>query len=203
MKTLLSTCVFTLIFTLCFSTAVFCQTSESEEKDISHIKISNFGQMDDRFYRGAQPKKRDFKSLAELGVNTVINLRNDPKDFEKETVEALGMKYVHIPMSDKKYPKNESIEKFLEIVNDSETGVFFVHCRGGKHRTGATGAVYRFTEYGWDYDQAYAEMKKFNFYTFLWFYKPIKRFVKDYAEKMETAKKEESEIDESIAETNR
>lgn len=185
MKALLFIGVFALIFSFCFPATVFCQTSEPQEKDISHIEISNFGQMDERFYRGAQPEKDEFKSLADLGVKTVINLRNDPKDFEKETVEALGMKYVHIPMSDKKYPSEESIVKFLETVNDPETGVFFVHCRGGKHRTGATGAIYRLTEYGWDYDQVYREMKKYNFYTFLWMYKPIKRFVKDYAEKIE------------------
>jgi hypothetical protein len=28
------------------------------------VKIKNFGQMDDRFYRGAQPDKKDYKDLA-------------------------------------------------------------------------------------------------------------------------------------------
>jgi len=30
------------------------------------VKIKNFGQMDERFYRGARPKQEDFKDLAAL-----------------------------------------------------------------------------------------------------------------------------------------
>src|SRR5438105_5394060 len=69
------------------------------------IKIKNFGQMDDRFYRGAQPKENDFQDLAKLGIKTVIDLRDDPASYEKRNVEALGMRYVNIPMSDSEYPK--------------------------------------------------------------------------------------------------
>lgn len=146
------------------------------------VTIKNFGQMDARFYRGAQPEKEEFKELADLGIKTVIDLRNDAKDWEKEAVESLGMRYVNIPMSDKSYPEAGTAERFMEVVSDPETGNFFVHCRGGKHRTGAMGAVYRFNNYKWNYDQVYDEMKAFNFYTFLWFYKPMKNFVKDYAD---------------------
>jgi len=42
------------------------------------IRIENFGQMDERFYRGAQPSEKDYKDLAALGINTVIDLRDDP-----------------------------------------------------------------------------------------------------------------------------
>ncbi len=153
------------------------QTSPS--KNFPNVKIKNFGQMDERYYRGAQPKKDQYKALADLGVKTVIDLRHDPKDYEKTAVEALGMKYVNIPMSDGSYPKPESIEAFIKLINDPETGVVYVHCRGGKHRTGVTGAVYRFTKYGWDYDKAYAEMKNYDFYT-SWGHGDMKTFVVDY-----------------------
>lgn len=147
-----------------------------------NVTIKNFGQMDQRFFRGGQPEREEFKSLKDIGIDTVINLRNDPKSYEKEIVESLGMKYIHIPMSDKKYPEDGTAEKFMAAISDPSTGEFFVHCAGGKHRTGAMGAVYRFNNYGWNYDQVYEEMKDFDFYTFLWFYKPMKSFVKDYAE---------------------
>lgn len=175
-----------------FSAAVVCAVSLAlaavsfgqwkTEEHFPEVSIKNFGQMDSRFYRGGQPEKEEFKALADMGIRTVINLRNDAKDWEKETVESLGMRYVHIPMSDKKYPEEGTAETFLSTVSDPETGNFFVHCAGGKHRTGAMGAVYRFNNYGWNYDQVYKEMKDFDFYTFLWFYKPMKSFVKDYAE---------------------
>lgn len=161
-----------------FSINILAQDSQP------NIKIKNFGQMDDRFYRGAQPKESDYQSLASLGVKTVIDLRDDPKDYEKPAVEALGMKYVHIPMSSKDYPKPEQIESFLKTIEDPQAGKFFVHCAGGRHRTGVIGAVYRFKYYGWNFDQVYQEMKKYDFYT-RWGHNDMKNFVKDYSQRMQ------------------
>lgn len=144
------------------------------------ITIKNFGQMDDRFYRGAQPKEDEYKELAALGIGTVIDLRDDPTSYEKQSVEAAGMKYVNIPMSDKQYPETAKVEQFLKLVDDPSTGKFYVHCAGGRHRTGVMGAVYRFNHYNWNYDQVYAEMKKFDFYT-RFGHGDLKKFVQDYA----------------------
>ena len=144
------------------------------------VKIKNFGQMDDRFFRGAQPKdEADYKALAQLGIKTVIDLTDDPKEYEKPLVESLGMKYVHIPMIAKKYPTPEATEAFLKTVNDPNTGKFYLHCAGGRHRTGAMGAVYRYEFYNWDFDKVYQEMKQYDFYT-SWGHGAFKDFVKDY-----------------------
>ena len=151
------------------------------------IKIKNFGQMDDRFYRGAQPKEKDYKVLAELGIKTIIDLRDDPEEYSKSAVEALGMHYVNIPMIAKKYPTPEATATFLKTVNDPATGKFYVHCAGGRHRTGAMGAVYRFQFYNWNFDQVYAEMKKYDFYT-NWGHGAFKDFVWDYYEKIRVSK---------------
>jgi len=151
------------------------------------IKIKNFGQMDERFYRGARPKQEDFKDLAALGITTVIDLTEDPAEAERSTIEALGMKYVHIPMVEKKYPTEEATNKFLKVTHDPATGKFFVHCAGGRHRTGAMGAVYRFQNYNWNFDQVYAEMKQYDFYT-SWGHGAFKDFVKDYYDHMQAAK---------------
>jgi protein tyrosine/serine phosphatase len=159
--------------------------SQSNNNHAATVKIKNFGQMDDRFYRGAQPKEEDYKALLALGIKTVIDLRQDPKDYEKPTVEALGMRYVNIPMSDKDYPKTSDIEAFLKLASDPETGKFYVHCAGGRHRTGVIGAVYRFINYNWTYDQVYAEMKDYDFYT-RWGHGDMKKFVQDYAAARQT-----------------
>jgi len=48
----------------------------------SNVHIKNFGQMDERFYRGAEPKGlEDIQALKQLGVNTVIDLQAEP-NFE-------------------------------------------------------------------------------------------------------------------------
>jgi len=90
------------------------------------------------------------------------------------------MKYVNIPMSDTSYPESAKVDEFLKLVNDPSTGKFYVHCAGGRHRTGVMGAVYRFNRYNWNYDQVYAEMKKYDFYT-RWGHGDMKKFVQDYA----------------------
>src|SRR4051812_5436121 len=76
------------------------QTDDSGSN--AKIKMKNFGQMDDRFFRGSQPKEKDYKDLAQLGIKTIIDLREDPEPYEKPTAESLGMTYVNIPMIAKK-----------------------------------------------------------------------------------------------------
>ena len=155
-------------------------TQERNHASLSNVTIKNFGQMDDRFFRGAQPKEGDYQQLAALGIKTIIDLRDDPESYEQRDAEALGMKYVNIPMSDKEYPAAAKIEQFLKLVDDPSTGKFYVHCAGGRHRTGVMGAVYRFNHYNWNYDQVYAEMKKYDFYS-RWGHGDLKKFVQDYA----------------------
>ncbi|HYE14185.1 MAG TPA: tyrosine-protein phosphatase, partial [Pyrinomonadaceae bacterium] len=139
---------------LFISAASLAQTAEqAPPQDFSQVKIKNFGQMDARFFRGAQPKEKDYKALADLGIKTVIDLQAEPKEYERRIVESLGMRYVNIPMIEKTYPKAEHVAEFLKIVDDPETGKFFVHCAGGRHRTGSMGAVYRYEKYGWDFEQ--------------------------------------------------
>lgn len=166
---------------------IISQAQEATSQNNSNIRIKNFGQMDERFYRGAQPKETDYKDLAALGIKTVIDLTAEPKPYEKAAVEAVGMKYVNIPMIEKKYPTDEATKMFLKVANDPETGKFYLHCAGGRHRTGAMGAVYRYQFYDWTFEQVYAEMKKFDFYT-RWGHGAFKDFVKEYYEKMQIAK---------------
>lgn len=162
--------------------AIASQAQELASKQHHVIKIKNFGQMDDRFYRGAQPKEEmDYQALAALGIKTVIDLTDDPKDYEKPMVEAAGMRYVHIPMVAKKYPTPEAVATFLKTVDDPTTGKFYLHCAGGRHRTGAMGAVYRYNYYKWNFEQVYKEMKQYDFYT-SWGHGAFKDFVKDYYE---------------------
>jgi protein tyrosine/serine phosphatase len=149
------------------------------------VRIKNFGQMDERFYRGAEPKGlEDIQALKDLGIHTVIDLQAKPEPTERGNVESLGMRYVNIPMVDKAYPKPEWVAAFMKVVDDPSTGKFFVHCAGGRHRTGSMGAVYRFEKYGWNYEQVYAEMKQFDFYT-SWGHGDFKTFVQDYARQMQ------------------
>ena len=136
---------------------------KSKNAKFPSVKIKNFGQMDDRFFRGARPDDNDYAALAALGVNTIIDLTDNSKAYEQPAVEAAGLRYINIPMEDKATPTLEQINQFLKVVDDPSTGKFFVHCAGGRHRTGVVGAVYRFTHDKWNLDQALAEMDQYEF----------------------------------------
>jgi protein tyrosine/serine phosphatase len=143
------------------------------------IKIDNFGQMDERFYRGGRPKDKDYQALAQLGVKTIIDLTDNSREYEQPAVEAAGLRYVNIPMVDKSYPSMDQVNQFLKVVNDPATGKFYVHCAGGRHRTGVMGAVYRFTYDNWNLDQVMTEMYQYQFGSGVGHGKQ-KDFVQDY-----------------------
>lgn len=171
------------VMALVFAVSTASVAKEKYSK-FPNVKIKNFGQMDDRFYRGARPKEEDYKALAELGIKTIIDLTDNSREYEQPAVEAAGMRYVNIPMVDKSYPSIEQVKEFLKVVDDPETGKFFVHCAGGRHRTGVVGAVYRFHKDNWTLEQVMAEMEQYDFSSGFGHGKQ-KDFVKDYWQQFE------------------
>ena len=154
-----------------------------------NCKIRNFGKVTNQYFRGAQPKPEEYGQLAALGVKTVIDLRNDAEKSAKTQVEAAGIRYLNLAMSDTEYPPKEVVQRFLELVQDQANFPIFVHCRGGRHRTGIMTAVYRMTFEGWDVEKAYTEMKNFDFYT-RWGHTQMKIFVYDYWKELQAKRKE-------------
>jgi len=129
------------------------------------IRIDNFAKVNDHYFRGAQPQGADYAALAALGVKTVINLTSDEDASfdEREAVERHGMRYLHIPMSTRKPPTAGELDAFMTAANDAASQPVYVHCVGGRHRTGVMTAVYRMTNDGLSGEQAFKEMKRFNY----------------------------------------
>jgi protein tyrosine/serine phosphatase len=150
----------------------------------SKVQIKNFGSINDNFYRGAQPKARDFADLAAMGIKTVIDLQKNGPEGERSLVEGQGMKFFRIPMSDSSQPLEGQPELFLKLVNDPANQPVFVHCAGGRHRTGAMSAIYRITHDGWSADQAFLEMKRYDF-DYGMGHGPLKRYVFDFYSQIE------------------
>ena len=137
--------------------------ARAENARLSAIRIDNFGIVNDHYYRGAQPTAADYPDLAALGVKTVIDLTRDGRDDEKGLVEAAGMKFVRIPLTTTEAPAEMAITQFLALVNDPANQPVYVHCQGGRHRTGTMTAIYRMTQDGWTPARAYEEMKQYRF----------------------------------------
>jgi protein tyrosine/serine phosphatase len=161
----------TRIVAACFAVAsltapAFAQTlttAASITTTLNRIHIGNFGKVNDHYFRGAQPKGSDYGDLAALGIKTVIDLQQDGPSDEGGKVTAAGMKFVRIGMTTSKAPTDAQVAQFFEIVSDPANQPVYVHCAGGRHRTGTMTALYRMTYDGWDADKAYNEMKQYHF----------------------------------------
>jgi protein tyrosine/serine phosphatase len=128
------------------------------------IRIENFGQVSPTYFRGAQPRGQDYANLAALGVKTVIDLTDsDGQPGEKAMVERAGMKYARIPMNTHESVSSAKVAQFLAIIDDAANQPVYVHCVGGRHRTGVMTAIYRMTNDSWTADKAFAEMKQYKF----------------------------------------
>jgi len=62
-------------------------------------RIENFGQINQNYYRGAQPNAAEFVELQRLGMKTVIDLQEDGNSKEPAWARKAGMNYFNIPLS--------------------------------------------------------------------------------------------------------
>lgn len=157
-----------LIITAAIAVPAYAKDGKSASVPVSAaasaIHIDNFGRINDHYFRGAQPTAQDLADLAKLGVKTTIDLTDGDGDSNEERLaEAAGLKFFKIAMNTRVVPTAEQIATFLSIVNDPANQPVYVHCVGGKHRTGVMTAIYRMTQESWAPDRAFQEMKSFKF----------------------------------------
>lgn len=124
--------------------------------------LPNFHQVNDHIYRGGQPSQDAWRSLAKMGVKTVIDLRRDGEEEhstaeEARAVAAAGLTYVNIPMKGVVAPTDQQIAKALSLLNSKDP--VFVHCKRGCDRTGTIIACYRISHDRWQSKQALHEAK--------------------------------------------
>lgn len=135
----------------------------AQQAGTSSAGIENFGKVNDNYYRGSQPGEADFEQLRRLGIKTVIDLRKDFVEKAPDWARGAGLQYFNIPLKASRAATEEQAKYFLRLVNDPGNWPVYVHCKGGRHRTGALTAIYRITKDGWTADQAYKEMKEYDF----------------------------------------
>lgn len=173
-----------LVLQLAVMQSVAAQSLDQSQK----TSIPNFGKVSDNYYRGSQPDAVEFQELKRLGVKTVIDLRNDKIEKASEWARSAGLQYVNIPLTTKRAPTEDQTNYFLKLVNDPENWPVFVHCKGGRHRTGEMTAIYRITQDGWTADQAYNEMKKYDFEDSFFYPRGLKKYVFSYYERFSSPK---------------
>jgi protein tyrosine/serine phosphatase len=150
--------------------------------------VPNSGKINDRLYRGAQPRDPGLLELKKLGITTIVNLRDeDPSklSWEQNRAESLGIRFVHIAVNEWSPPTNEQVAQFLSIFRDNPQEKVFVHCHFGEDRTGVFIASYRMAFEKLPADQALKEMRYFG-YNGLW-HPSMTAFVRDFPARLTTA----------------
>ncbi|MBI3049050.1 MAG: tyrosine-protein phosphatase [Acidobacteria bacterium] len=152
--------------------------------------VRRFAEVTGGIYRGGHPDRAGFEWLRQSGIRTIISLRTGDHG-ERDLVEQLGMRYIHIPvslMADpvpiplnpwKRVPR-KAVHAFLRAAIDPGNHPVFVHCRLGKDRTGALVAFYRIAAQGWDARRAYEEARDRGL---SWWYRGVRRQLHDFAER--------------------
>jgi len=91
-------------------------------------------------YSGSQPEGPGLETLADMGFRTIVSV--DGAQPAVEAAEALGLRYVHLPIG---YDGIDEVRK-LELARAVRDlpGPVYVHCHHGKHRSaGAAAAIAR------------------------------------------------------------
>jgi len=167
-----------VIFVVLFiATVATAQEAERKSKE-----LPNFHQVSTEVFRGGQPQKGGLQKLSELGIKTIINLRdNDALASEEEAeAHALGFRYFNVPLDNFGRPSDAEVDKILALVTDVQNQPVFVHCKRGSDRTGMVIAIYRILFEGWSNEEAKAEAKRFG----LGFWqRGMKDYIGDYSKR--------------------
>jgi protein tyrosine/serine phosphatase len=132
--------------------------------------IFRFGKVNNKLYRGGLPTDSDLLALRNFRIKTIVSFRGlgDPTEpaqvaAEKAAVENLGMKFVNIQVPFDKPVPDKTINAFFNTVNNPQNQPLFVHCKGGRDRTGTMVAFYRIKFEGFLPEQALKEMQSYAF----------------------------------------
>jgi len=150
--------------------------------------IPNAGKISEVLYRGAQPREVGLSELKILGINTIVDLRGEDREkinWERQRAEALGMRFVQIPVSGWSPPTDEQLVQFLSLLRDNPGHKIFVHCHFGDDRTGVFIAAYRVASEKWTADQAIKEMYFFGF-NGLW-HPSMKSFIREFPARLNSS----------------
>ena len=146
--------------------AGLCADVESRPELKSTSDLPNFHKVHSFLYRSGEPTAKGVQQCHDLGIKTLIDLRATGERTRREAAwgQELGMKYINLPMSDKA-PTKSQVDTFMETVKQAkkDNAPVLVHCAHGSDRTGCLVGIWRVSEDGFTYDQAYKEMRRYYF----------------------------------------
>lgn len=124
--------------------------------------IKNYLKLTDTLCSSGMPTAEQFPSVAQSGVDLVINLATPTSQGatpnENEIVESLGMSYVNISV-EWDNPTAENLNEFMNVMNQHKESSILVHCQANYRATGFI-TLYRILRLGWEREKAFQDLRK-------------------------------------------
>lgn len=126
-------------------TYIWWDTRRDRIRTISEGRVYQSGEF-------APDKLRE--EVRRLGIRTVIDLREPPEvaERERQALAATDARYVNLPTAWE--PKQDTIDRFVEMMRDPTVYPVLVHCKHGTGRSVLFSAIYRVEFEGWDNERA-------------------------------------------------
>ncbi len=124
--------------------------------------IYNYLPLTDKLLSSGMPTAEQIHSIAQAGVEVVVNLA--PFDPERDLtdegalVESLGLKYINIPV-EWGSPTRQNLEDFFGVMDENRHNRILVHCRANYRATGFI-AIYRVRRLNWKWEDAYEDLRR-------------------------------------------
>lgn len=129
--------------------------SEAWAEPLPDPAVPNLHRVNAGLYRGGQPDADGMQRLYELGVKTVLNLRDSHSDAD--AIGATPLRLVEVDMEAYDIDDDELLAA-LRVMVDPGAQPVYVHCQHGADRTGAAVAAYRIIVEGWTTKEAVDEL---------------------------------------------
>ena len=112
---------------------------------VTSAHLKNFYRLDEHVYRSAQPDRKGFQELKQLGIGSVLNFRDHHAD--DKDAKGLGLTLHRVEMEAGEI-RDEQVVQALRIIRTAK-GPIVIHCWHGSDRTGLVSALYRVLFQNW------------------------------------------------------
>jgi len=128
--------------------------------------FNNLYKVDEHLYRSEQPNSKGMIEIQNIGIGTILNVRNSKNDDAK--IKGTNLELIHLPIRAGAISYEEVLESLKIIIKTPKK--ILVHCKHGSDRTGCIVAAYRMAINGWTKEEAITEFLEPRFgYHGTWF----------------------------------
>lgn len=153
--------------------------ADTDDGDYTNEPAPNFHKVTSKVFRSGHLRVESVPLLKSSGIRTILSLEDylhfpNQARIDRAWAEKNGFKFIHFPLTwVKTGPSVREIDTALGYIINTTNQPILVHCQGGSDRTGIVIAAYRMRYQKWKYNDAVAELRKYDHNEMYWGWDPI------------------------------